>query len=193
MKFYTKITLVAFAAIMLCGCFKSVTTNTTLVVKTLIEEKSGEDDVAAKEVVAYTHYVSPGNWTVASYEDALQGIITDTVTLERRTTPNVTAEPFERESSTNSYVSMQLDQSPAMVVVVVPEVRMYAYSFRTLEAENLSHTYVTLIFHSWKTKQYPQGNKNKGGEWTVFPPAEPDEQEQEKEENTGETQTPSTY
>ena len=191
MKFYTKIALVALAAIMLYGCFKSVTTNTTLIIKTLIEKESGGDDVAAKEVVAYTHYVSPGNWTVASYEDALQGIITDTVTLERRTTPNVTAEPFERESSTNSYMAMPLDQSPAMVVVVVPEVKMYAYTFRTLEAENLSQTYITLIFHSWKTKQYPQGNKTKGSEWTVFPPAEPTEEE--NNENAGETETPSTY
>ena len=177
MKFYTKIALVALVAIMLSGCFKKVTTNTTLVVKTLIEEESGKDDVAAKEVVAYAYYTGSDDWTVASYEDAVQGILTDSLGIERRTTPDVVASPFERESSTNSFVSMPLDQSPAMVVVAVPEVRMYAYSFRTLEAENLSHTYVTLIFHSWKTKQYTEGNKNKGGEWIVFPPAEPIEEE----------------
>ena len=192
MKIYAKIALVALAMIMLSGCFKKVTTNTTLIVKTLIEEISGGDDVAAKEVVAYAYYTGTTDWTVASYEDAVQGIITDTSGTERRTTPDVVASPFEREGSTNSYVAMPLDQSPAMIVIAVPEVRMYAYSFRTLEAENLPQTYITLIFHSWKTKQYTEGNKNKGGEWIVFPPAEPLEEETEGK-TEAETESPSTY
>ena len=192
MKIYAKIALVALAMIMLSGCFKKVTTNTTLIVKTLIEEISGGDDVAAKEVVAYAYYTGTTDWTVASYEDAVQGIITDPSGTERRTTPDVVASPFEREGSTNSYVAMPLDQSPAMIVIAVPEVRMYAYSFRTLEAENLPQTYITLIFHSWKTKQYTEGNKNKGGEWIVFPPAEPLEEETEGK-TEAETESPSTY
>ncbi|MBQ5635705.1 MAG: hypothetical protein IIV10_05285 [Alistipes sp.] len=188
MKFYTKIVLVALAAIMLGSCFKKVTTDTMLIVKTLIETTSGEDDVAAKEVIAYAYYTGSDDWTVASYEDAVQGIITDSLGVERRTTPDVIASPFERESSTNSYVAMPLNQSPAMVVVVVPEVKMYAYTFRTLEAENLSQTYITLIFHSWKTKEYTEGNKSKGSEWLIFPPAEPLE-----DEESGEAESPSTY
>lgn len=178
MKIYTKIALIALAATLLGSCFKKVTTDTTLVVKTLIERESGGDDVAAQEVIAYAYYTGSDDWTVASYEDAVQGIITDSLGVERRTTPDVTAAPFEREGSEHNYVSMPLNQSPVMVVVAVPEVKMYAFTFRTLEAENLPQTFVTLIFHSWKSKEYTEGNKNKGSAWLVFPPAEPLEEEE---------------
>lgn len=181
MKIQTKIALIVVVALLFGGCFKKVTTNTTLIIKALIEETSGGDDTPAEQVVAYAYYTGTDDWMVASYEDALQGIITDSLGVQKRTTPDVVAEPFEREGSTNNYVALPLSNSPVMVVVAVPQVKMYAFCFRTLEAENLSQTYVTLLFHPWKTKPYTEGSKQKGGEWFVFPAPEPAEEESGEE------------
>ena len=38
------------------GCFKKVTTNTTLIVKTLVESKSGEGQLPINEAFGYIYY-----------------------------------------------------------------------------------------------------------------------------------------
>ena len=65
-----------------------------------------------------------------------------------------------------------------MVVVVSPETRMYAYLFKELNIENLPETFLTLLFHPWKTAPYTEGSASKGSMWYVFPPAPLPEGEQ---------------
>ena len=55
------------------------------------------------------------------------------------------------------------------MVVTYPEAEMYAYIYRKAEAENLSYTYLTLIFHSWKSGVYNEGSKE-GYKWTIVAP-----------------------
>ena len=133
------------------SCFKKVTTDTTLVVKSIVQQVSGGENATAKEVFAYAYYTENDDWTVASYDDALNRIITDSLGVERRTVPDVEGEPYYKEGYMGNYTALPLNQSPAMVVVVSPETRMYAYLFKELNIENLPETFLTLLFHPWKT------------------------------------------
>ena len=144
------------------GCFKKVTTNTTLIVKTLVESKSGEGQLPTNEAFGYIYYTDKEEWTIESYADAEAKVITHIAT-------GVESEPYTQEGLTSSYIAMPQTSSPALVVVVYPAAQMYAYMWRRNEAENLYKTYLTLIFHTWKTDTYQEGNKP-GYSWTVVPP-----------------------
>ena len=167
---YIAIAAIVVMTTTLTACFKKTTTDTLLVLKVLVEEQSGGEDVAADDVKVYGYEVENDDWYIASYDDALNGIITDSLAVERRTTPDLLGEPFVKEGSTTPYTSIPLKKSPTMVVVVCPLAKMYAYSFRTLDVVNLHETYITLLLHSWKSVQYTEGAANKGGVWYIFPP-----------------------
>ncbi len=165
-----RVLLIAIVATVAVACFKSVTTKTRLVIKVLLQEKSGGDNIVTDDVIAYAYYTKNDDWVVASYDDAVNRIITDSLGVERRTVPDIEGEPFSKESLTAPYVSLPLTKSPAMVVVVSPQNRMYAYTFKNLNVENLPETYITLLLHSWKTTTYTEGTASKGGLWYIFPP-----------------------
>ena len=155
--------------IALTGCFKKVTTDTTLRVKVLSEESSGSGTVAAEGCYAYIYYTPEENWIIASYEDAEAKIITNPETGETMGVPDVESEPYQAEESSIEYLQMFQSGAPALVVVVYPAAKMYAYIYRKAEAENLPYTYLTLIFHKWKTSTYTEGSKD-GYKWTVVVP-----------------------
>ena len=151
------------AILSLTGCFKKVTTDTTLRIKVLSEKVSGEERIPAEGCFGYLYYVGT-DWTIASYEDAVAKIITNTTTGEKMTEPDVEGEPYAMENSSNNYISIPQNKPQALVVVVYPAAQMYAYMYRLSEAENLPNTYFSLIFHEWKTDTYPEGK------WTVVSP-----------------------
>ena len=188
--------VVAVAMLSLTGCFKEVTTDTTLRIKTLIEEKSGGERVAAKGCFAYIYYTDNTDWTVASYEDAYNKTITNLEKDEKMSEPNgesknVSEEWESKDENSNKDSKITIDflsleqqgNKPALLVVVYPEAQMYAYLYRKAEAENLPYTYLTLIFHKWKEEVYTEGSKE-GYKWTVVPP----EAKQEPEEPTEPTE-----
>lgn len=162
------------------GCFKSVTKDTNLVIKTLVEEKSGAGTALATDTYAYAYYTGTDKWMVASYEDAVAKIVTDSLGVERKTLPDVESVPFNRTDDSNYYISLPLNQSPAFVVLVAPSIRMYATTFKYLNVDNLYETYITLLLHPWKKAPYTEGSAQKGGVWTIVPPAP----EQTESDNT---------
>ena len=168
-KFLRNIVVVAIAMFALTSCFKEVTTATTLRIKVLSEAESGGERVPAEGCSAYIYYTDDENWTVESYEDAAAKIITNTVTGEKISEPDGESEIFTSEEFVNSYLSLYQENRPAMVVVIYPAAKMYAYIHRKAEAENLPYTYLTLIFHEWKTGTYYEGSKE-GYKWTVVAP-----------------------
>ena len=157
------------AILSLTGCFKKVTTDTTLRIKVLTEESSGGERVAAEGCYGYIYYTPKEDWKVASYEDAVAKTITNIETGEKLSEPDGESEEYNPEGSLNNYLSIFQDKAPALVVVVYPEAQMYAYIYRKAEAENLTYTYLTLIFHKWKTGEYNEGSKE-GYKWTVVAP-----------------------
>lgn len=165
--------IVAVAMIALTGCFKKVTTDTTLRIKVLSEEVSGGDRVDAEGCYAYLYYTAKEDWMVASYEDAAAKVITHPETGETLSEPDGESEVWTAEGTTSpQYLSLFQDKAPALVVVVYPAAQMYAYIYRKAEAENLHYTYLTLIFHKWKTGTYYEGSKE-GYRWTVVAPEAP--------------------
>lgn len=162
------------------GCFKSVTKDTNLVIKTLVEEKSGAGTALATDTYAYAYYTGTDKWMVASYEDAVAKIVTDSLGVERKTIPDVESVPFNRTDDSNYYISLPLNQSPALVVLVAPSIRMYATTFKYLNVDNLYETYITLLLHPWKKAPYTEGSAQKGGVWTIVPPVP----EQTESDNT---------
>lgn len=166
------VTVAAAVALTMTGCFKKVTTDTTAVIKTLVQETSGGKNVPSEGVEVYAYYTGSEDWEIRSYDDAADRIITSATDGAQRSEPDVVGEPYEKYE-TGCYTSLRLTSSPAMIVVVEPQTRMYAYMFKRLEAENLPETFLTLIFHSWRDKAYTEGSKA-GSIWNVFPPDKPD-------------------
>ena len=162
--------VVAFFA---TGCFKKVTTDTTLRIKVLSEETSGGGTVAAEGCYAYLYYTEKEDWVITSYADAAAKIITHPETGETRSVPDGESELYQAVGSETTYLSLFQGGSPALVVVVYPEAQMFAYNYRKAEAVNLHYTYLTLIFHKWKTATYTEGSKD-GYNWTVVPMPTPE-------------------
>lgn len=162
------------AMLSLTGCFKKVTTDTTLCIKVLTEEVSGGEKLPAEGCFGYIYYIDSKDWTIESYDDAVNKVITNVATGEKRSEPNGESEPYMMEGSSNNYISIFQDEPSALVVVVNPATRMYAYIHRQTQAENLPKTYLTLIFHTWKSSNYTEGTKE-GYKWNVVVP-EPTEE-----------------
>lgn len=170
-RFLRNIVIAAVVLFATTGCFKKVTTDTTLRIKLYTQEVSGGDLIPAEGCYGYIYYTANEDWSVVSYEDAAAKVITNTITGEKLSEPNVESEPCTMGSSTNNYISMFQDRASALVVVVYPEAQMYAYMYRKSEAENLTFTDLTLIFHTWQTKDYNEGTKD-GYKWMVIVPKE---------------------
>ena len=159
----------AVVMLSLTGCFKKVTTDTTLRIKVLAENTSGGDRIPAEGCYGYIYYTKTQDWTVASFEDAVAKTITNPTTGEKLSEPDDESEIYTIDGSMNIYLSLFQDKAPALVVVVYPKAQMYGYIYRKAEAENLTYTYLTLIFHSWKNGVYYEGSTD-GYKWTVVAP-----------------------
>ena len=179
-RYAARVAIVLVAIATMSGCFKSKTTDTLLVLKVLVEEKSGDDKNLAEDVQIYGYELENDDWYIASYDDALNGIITDSLATQKLTVPDLRGEKFEKEGLTQYYTAIPLTSSPTMVVVVCPSAKMFAYSFRTLDVINMTETYITLLLHKWKSAYYTEGADTKGGMWYIFPP-----EEEEDNTNTG--------
>lgn len=167
------------------GCFKKVTTDTTLRIKVLAENTSGGDRVPAEGCYGYIYYTKTQDWVVESFEDAAAKIITNPLTGEKLSEPDGESEIYTIDGSMNNYLSLFQDKAPALVVVVYPKAQMYGYIYRKAEAENLTYTYLTLIFHSWKNGVYNEGTVD-GYKWTVVAPEKTTEEPTAPETGTNE-------
>ncbi len=166
------LTTILLCTALLCGgCFKKVTTDTTAVIKTSLQEKDKGEYLPLAGVDVYAYYNCTEQWTVASYDDAVARRITDTASGEVRTEPDAVGVPYTKYG-TGNYTSVELRGAVAMVVVVDPTSKMYARMYKAMTAENLPETFLTLIFHAWKSEAYTEGKKE-GFKWYVSAPAEP--------------------
>ncbi len=164
--------VIVVATLALTGCFKKVTHDTTVVVKARVEQVSGGECTPSEGVIAYAYYTDSEEWTVASYDDAVNKIVTSTAEEEPLTEPDVEGEPYDKYE-TGCYTALPLKKH-ALIVVVEPQVKMYAYMFKRLTAENLPQTFLTVTFCVWKDKAYNNGSKD-GYKWTIFPPVKSSE------------------
>ena len=150
------------AAALLAGCFKDVSYKTNYVLKPLAQAQTVDPVEPFEGLKAYSFDADTALYTVSSYEDALNGVISlKGRPSERITTPVSTSAPYEREGTTG-WVSLELRSPTQMVVAVDPVHRLYAYTQQEVEV-NLPNLYVALTFRTWK-----EGNSYKDGNWSYY-------------------------
>lgn len=147
----------ALAAALLTGCFKDVSYKTTYVLKPLMQRVSGDLLEPVEGASAYAFDADTAAWFVASYDDALSGVISlRSDPAQKRSDPTAVAEPDE---TFEGRLRMKLGLRSQMVVAVDPVNRLYAYT-QQKNAANLPYTYVTLLF-----RPYRQGTTYRDGNW----------------------------
>lgn len=176
-----KISLAAATAVIFAsGCFKSVTTDTVVVLKTCVQDSSGGAIHPSEKVLAYGYYGTDTCWTVASYRDARDMCIRNKQTGDLRSIPDTRGYSHLSDTLEGTYTNLDIDQRFAMIVVVDTTRLTYAYSFKEMNAVNLEETYLTVVFYNWKTTAYTEGSagstdprtEGTNGKcyWHLFPP-----------------------
>ncbi len=140
------------AALCAAGCFKKVSYDTELVIKPLVQHETGAVPETVPGAVAYAFGVDTALWTVASYADALEGVLTAREGGERYTTPLARTEPFVRDGTEN-WISMRLSTPSALLLVVDTQNRLYGYCQYKF-AENLPQTFISTVFRPWKQAKF---------------------------------------
>lgn len=137
------------AALLLTGCFKDVAENTSYVLKPLVQTTSGGLNEPLEGVIGYAFEADTTLWGVASYEEAVHGIISlKADPSQKNSTPISEALPYEVEGMTDR-LEMVLPPRNLMLLVVDPADRLYAYTQVEMK-ENIGKLFVTLIFKPWK-------------------------------------------
>ena len=150
------------AAVLLAGCFKKVSYETACILKPLSQRSSGDVIEPILGAQAFAYNVDTTLWTVASYDDALNGIITSKENpSERMTAPAAVSAPYESDGA-SGWLQLHLSRETQMVVVADPASRVYAYT-QLKSAQNLPHLYVSVVFRTWK-----EGNSYKDGNWSFY-------------------------
>ena len=151
--------ILALAALLLAGCFEKVAYDTvyTLIPKT--QAASGDTERIVEGALTYAFAADTAAWFVATYDDALNGVITSrTDPSVKRSDPIATGEPDPTEGLEGS-LRMRLTRPSQLVVAIDPEDRLYAYTQQKV-AENLPRTYVALTF-----KPYHAGSSYEEKRW----------------------------
>ncbi len=157
-----RIGLLAGLVLLGWGCFKGTSIRTNYVIKPLSQTLSTDPYEPFEGLKAYAFSADTNLYTVASYEDALNGVISlKSRPSEQITTPVATSEPYAQEGTTG-WVKLSLSSPTQMIVAVDPVHRLYAYTQQEVEV-NLPNLYVTLPFKIWK-----EGTSYKDGNWSFY-------------------------
>ncbi len=150
-----KIFLIVLAALVLTGCFKKESFDTTIVLYPKVQVESKSEFTVAEGVTAYAYYVSGEKWVVSSYEDAVAKIITNTESGATKSEPAVEAVPYagEEEPDALGRLKMKTTKQHVMLVVLYPTSEMYAYRHYEVGI-NLPETTMKFHFRPWKSGEY---------------------------------------
>ncbi|MFI3328663.1 MAG: hypothetical protein SNH79_06250 [Rikenellaceae bacterium] len=164
---------VAVAASSFSSCMKDELYDCNLIFKNTVLLSSDEDAVSVPlsgvEIYAFAPYAtliedkSDEAYSVASYEDAVAGILTNDVTGEAASYGILTeAIPFA--SSYAGYedaLAMSVALERVFIVAIDTENKGFAYINYSVGL-NLSQTYIALDWLAWKSGFYKQGS------WTFY-------------------------
>ncbi len=158
------------------SCYDDVTLDTEYVLKPFVRVLSDQAIEPQSGVVVYAFGVDSTSWQVASYDDALEGILTSkSDPSDKMSTPLAVGAPYTPidtlpESAT--WLTMSIQQPSVMLVAVDPANKLYAYRQQTL-VENLDFIYVSVLFQPWR-----ESNKFQEGSWWIlndfYVPTEPE-------------------
>ena len=150
-------------AALLAGCFKKVRYETTYVLEPWVELTSGGEKVAYlwDTIRCYAFPTDTTDWTVASYQDALDGVVTNLRSGERYDRPMAAGEPYQMDGNEN-WLSMPVSGSSVMIVAVDTYNRLYGYRQQEIGA-NIPQLYVQTTFRPWK-----RARTYTDGDWLMF-------------------------
>ncbi len=195
MNKWFRIIVLAAVAVATTGCFKKVTMDCRYHVRPYYQAESGGIAMQGEGMIAYAFAADTTQWTVASYDDALNGVLTSKTSGEKR------SDAMERVEQSDSTVVLQLTVTPVTIVVVDPINKLFGWRM-TEVAENLPDLYVSITFRPWSVKKrYVEGPWRMNNEAYVAPepdvpetpetpdvPTEPDTPEGDDEGQEGSTQ-----
>lgn len=174
-------------AVLWTGCSKEASYRTDLQLKPLIQHESSSRVEPLRTMVAYAfESLDTVRWTVASYDDALQGIVTEKATGKTRQ-DGIKASPLlggiageeEGNGGDNSdneggdgsdddpmatWLTMRVNAPRVLLVVADTETEQYGYEELPL-AVNLSPLTVSAVFYPWT-----QAAIYRSGSWWMFNP-----------------------
>lgn len=158
-----KIILLALVAATTTGCFKKVTMDCRYHVRPYYQAESGGVAVQGEATIAYAFAADTTQWTVASYDDALNGVLTSKTSGEKRT------DAMARAEQADSTVVLQLTATPATIVVVDTANKLFGWRMTDV-VENLPDLYVSITFRPWSAqKRYVEGAWRMNNEAYVAP------------------------
>jgi len=161
------------AALLASGCFKSVGYDTDVILKSWVQRASADALEPASGVVAYAFEADTTTWTVASYDDALNGVLTRKGTGEGGVSP-VRGEAYRVDSVDMELLLMRVGSSPVVLVAVDTENRLYGYRQQEL-GENLPRLFTSVVFRPWKRmKKYVDGTWRMFNDFYIEEPDRPD-------------------
>ena len=144
-----RLVILLAATLLLSGCFKEVAEETAYVIKPLVQNTSGGLYEPLYGVLGYAFEADTTAWTVASYEDAIHGVITSKANPQlTNAVPIAEALPYEVEGLTER-LQLTLPPKSLMLLMVDTANRLYAYTQVEMQ-KNIGSLYVTLIFKPWK-------------------------------------------
>ena len=193
-----RLTALLAAAAIVWGCSKTVGYDTMYVLRPYVQQENGGDMESLPQIRAYAFAADTMQWTVASYEDALEGILTMRYApAQKRSDALAVAEPYppvDTIPASANWVQMHILLPSAMIVAVDTENRLYAYRQQAF-SENVSPYMISVAFRPWK-----ETNFYKDGEWWMFNdfyvPSEPETPEPPDSPDTPDTpdspETPDT-
>lgn len=156
----------AVAAVACWGCSKTVAYDTLYVLRPYEQTTNGGAMESLPWCRAYAFDADTTQWTVASYADALDGIITMRYApAQKRSDALAVAEPYPRVDTipaSANWLQMRLLVPSAMIVVVDTRHGLYAYRQQSF-SENVSPYILSVAFRPWKETDF-----YKDGEWWMF-------------------------
>lgn len=158
-----KIRFIFAVLILLAGCSKDFSYDTTYVIKPLSQLLPHRAYLPLEGVQAFTYPVDTLLWGVASYEDALSGVITlKTDPTQKMTTPEATSTPYQEIEGTIGWIQLPTSAPMQMIVAVDPDSKVYAYTQRE-QVVDLPRVVAVLRFMKWK-----EGFSYKDGPWSFY-------------------------
>lgn len=153
------------AGLLCTGCLKDEEGANRYLIKPLAQYTSGDTGEAIGDFVAYSFAADTTDWGVASYEDAVQGLLTKKqgASTQATTPPTIfgTSELFTNEGEPDRY-NLPLPETTTMILAVDRQNKLYGYTKQEFKP-GIGTLYVTLIFKPWK-----ESRAFKEGMWSFY-------------------------
>lgn len=167
------------------------------------EEKSDKKPDVIGGVRVFAYFADYQEWEVASYEDALEGIIRSVEGSGTRT-PDVVGEPYADEGEAGLF-DFRFTEKPVMLVAVHTEYPVYGWRNAGV-VDNLERMNIPVVFQLWKyleedniikeDEEITDSAWDRGAGWKMIyistwtEPEEPENPEEPEEPEPGEPENP---